>query len=111
MGYYTAYELTVDKRGDEINEYTIDEPVDAFTNYALDYAGDNRWYPSDRVKWYDHDADMITLSAHFPDVLFTLDGEGEETGDIWRKWYKNGILLGIWTLEFNVPEYPEGYTS
>ncbi len=26
----------------------------------------------------------------FPDILFQLNGAGEESGDIWVKYYKNG---------------------
>jgi len=113
MGYYTMYELSVDKRGDEIDAFTADWTGSAFNNYALEYQGEgsNHWYPYDRVKWYEHDEDMIELSNQFPDVLFTLDGEGESgPDDIWRKWYKGGRCIGSWGLVVNKPEYPEGYT-
>ena len=47
--------------------------------------------PFDGVcKWYNHDRDMLALSKKYPDIVFQLDGEGVEAGDVWRKWYKNG---------------------
>lgn len=53
----------------------------------------NRYGTSlDATKWYEHDADMIEMSGEFRDVLFTLDGKGEEFGDIWRAWYLNGKM-------------------
>jgi hypothetical protein len=44
----------------------------------------------DTMKWYGHSEDMRKLSCEFPTALFTLSGEGEESGDIWRKYYKGG---------------------
>jgi len=44
------------------------------------------------TKWYRHDEDMLSLSRTFPEVLFTLHGEGEEGGDLWRTYYLNGGL-------------------
>lgn len=41
-------------------------------------------------KWYDHDKDMVAVSRDFPDTLFELSGEGEESGDIWKKYFLNG---------------------
>jgi hypothetical protein len=46
----------------------------------------------DSVKWYDHETDMKRLSERFPDVLFTLKGEGEEAGDVWVKYFKGGKM-------------------
>ena len=43
--------------------------------------------------WYEHDDDMLTLSRAFPDVLFTLEGVGEEHPDIWKTQYKNGEIV------------------
>ena len=45
---------------------------------------------ADSCKWYEHTKDMIKLSKLFPDILFTLHGEGEEAGDMWYKYYLNG---------------------
>ena len=35
---------------------------------------------------------MLKLSLEFPEYVFILDGEGEESGDIWRSFYKNGKM-------------------
>ena len=45
---------------------------------------------SDSCKWYEHEDDMKVMSKDFPEVLFTLHGEGEESGDIWNKYFLNG---------------------
>lgn len=45
---------------------------------------------SDDWKWYEHQKDMKAISRAFPDVLFTLSGEGEEAEDIWKEYYLNG---------------------
>lgn len=46
----------------------------------------------ERCKWYHHEIDMAAVSHTFPDVLFTLSGEGEESGDIWKKYFLNGMV-------------------
>jgi len=33
---------------------------------------------------------MRAFSLLHPEVLFLIDGEGEESGDIWKQWFKNG---------------------
>ena len=42
--------------------------------------------------WYEHDNDVLALSIKFPTVLFTLTGEGENPGDLWRTYYRKGRM-------------------
>jgi hypothetical protein len=87
MGYYTLHELNV------YNENR--KPVDAETLNKLkkelgvisDY-GDMLF--QDEVKWYDAELDMLKISKKYPNYMFQLDGNGEETGDVWRTYYQNG---------------------
>lgn len=82
MGYSTNYELTMEPWRKEIDE-AISQEKD------MDYAvGEYK----QECKWYDHDKDMISFSKRFPDVLFTLEGQGEESGDLWNTYYKNGRM-------------------
>lgn len=98
MGYYTSYELTVSpaEKGDEIEEFVDSLPNGAYgtatswKDYAMNYEGGGDWSTNDSVKWYDHQEFMKELSKLYPDVLFSLHGEGEESGDIWKKYFKNG---------------------
>ena len=84
MGYYTDYNLTAhgasEKQLTEMNKIIIQE-------WGLEKWGDGWWC---NAKWYDHDDDMIGLSNLYPDVLFILEGNGEESDDIWITYYKGG---------------------
>jgi hypothetical protein len=43
-------------------------------------------------KWRreDYEPKMVSLSREFPDVLFALHGDGEETDDLWYAYYLGG---------------------
>ena len=78
MGYYTRYELTVEDC--ERHEKEIE--------LIAGYSG----LFDDELKWYEHESNMREHSLNHPNVLFRLDGEGEESGDIWIEYYKNGKM-------------------
>lgn len=115
MGYATRYSLKWSKYNDEQAKYnTCEHPIPAGakycpecgspvasdqeelieryidrnsdTYYGIDSAGD----ATESCKWYDHETDVKRLSALFPGMLFTLNGEGEESGDIWVKYFLDG---------------------
>jgi hypothetical protein len=46
----------------------------------------------DETKWYEHEEHMRKISLQYPDVIFELRGEGEESGDIWVKYFVNGKM-------------------
>lgn len=82
MGYYTNHSLTVlNGTGGEIEHLkrTCDN-----ADYALG--------SGDSCKWYEHDDDMLRFSKLYPDATFVLSGEGEEAGDVWKTYYKNGKM-------------------
>ena len=87
MGYYTDFELTVDRvnpllRADleeEIRKMNVFDPGNVDTGWSVNAA-----------KWYDHDEDMLLLSRRFPDTVFTLYGYGDSIDDRWVSYYKSG---------------------
>ena len=96
MGYYTQYNLHINPSPSqelldfEVYETRIEELLDEGFN----------------DKWYDHDEDMLNLSLSFPEYVFILDGEGEESGDVWRSFYKNGKDY-TWRLDYELPDFEE----
>lgn len=114
MGYYTNHNLKIyqidneeidndeslkKKLEDEINKYILN---DLNLEYAVGSITED--WPCDVAKWYYHQEDMIELSRHFPDVVFELEGIGEETGDMWKEYYKNGLYQDC-TAIITYPEY------
>lgn len=61
-----------------------DSPESLISNVV----GYNPFY--DECKWYEHDKHMREVSKNNPGTIFILEGEGEESGDIWKKYYLNG---------------------
>ena len=81
MGYYTRFELEVVSGGDYETDY--EEVVSEQADY-------NPF--SDETKWYSFEKDMKKVSKQHPKVVFKLSGEGEEAGDLWRAYFKDGKM-------------------
>lgn len=90
MGYHTTYTLRTYNDDRDISEILENISSNEFDwlGYAIDECGDY----CDSVNWYNHEEDMKVLSSRFPDVTLELYGEGEESGDVWNKYFKNGKM-------------------
>lgn len=99
MGYYTYYDL-------EIKNVTTEEMFNAITEELnkrdiIGYALELGTYHADTntgilggeqcAKWYDNEEDMSAISKMFPECVFILSGAGEEQGDLWKSYFKNGL--------------------
>lgn len=75
----------------KINENTILEDL-RDSNEEAAYALEEDGSPSDAVKWYDHRKDLGLFSKKYPNWLFKLEGEGEESGDLWIEYFHDGKM-------------------
>lgn len=117
MGYYSRFTLswkTPDGYNDEYREFVeacqkkkikipnkISAAVDKMTELedainddnACSYGSLNSMVRgSDQIKWYDHEDEMRAFSKKFPEILFILEVNGEEEGDLSIKYFKNGKM-------------------
>jgi hypothetical protein len=95
MGYYTRFTIKIKTKLEKQNWleiYDLNEAmfeVNEEHKHVFDNTGDEI-YSDGGIKWYDYHEDMVKLSKMFPNLVLQVDGEGEETGDIWRTFWKNG---------------------
>ncbi len=82
MGYYTRHELEVLQGNDHETDY--EQEISENADYGSCF--------EDEIKWYEHEKDMREYSKKHPKTVFALKGEGEEIGDIWTEYYKNGKM-------------------
>jgi hypothetical protein len=84
VGYYTCYELEIVGGHYELLQNIIANDREMF--YGLEMNVETYY----SVKWYDHEQDMKQLSKELPAYVFKLSGNGEESGDLWVKYFKSG---------------------
>ena len=90
MGYYTQFRLTTEQNQpvDWAAVHKCLTKIVIGDGHAEDvspfyYEADSDHISSDdTMKWYDHDDDVAEMSKSFPDVIFCLEGEGEENSDM-----------------------------
>lgn len=82
MGYYTDYELNEESFQLE----GFEEKFEDITGYNIDCVEEY----GESVKWYDCEKDMIELSLLYPEHLFILKCQGEDSSDIWKLYTQNG---------------------
>lgn len=89
MGYFTKFRLDWSGAKDGYEEKTIQEFVR--TSEAAQYClGKDAKSSNERGKWYEWEDDLKKWSLEFPHVRFQMNGEGEESGDIWVAYAKAG---------------------
>lgn len=84
MGYYTSFRITLEPENPRILEDLRESYIDA--KYAFTEEGDAR----EEMKWYNFTVNMIEFSNKYPNTLFIVNGQGEETEDIWVQYFKYG---------------------
>jgi hypothetical protein len=96
MGYYTSFSLTIHEGTADLEDvrlalYRVMAEEVSHNEYLFVNEGD-QIVTGDSIKWYDHDEDCAEMSKNFPDAVFKLHGEGEDGGDLWDSYYKNGKM-------------------
>lgn len=97
MGYYTQYRLELGfLSGVTENEKKgfTDLIRQELMNTAHGDVSDILQSGAESYKWYEHEEDMRMISVKYPMAIFTLSGEGEEAGDLWRKYFLAGRMCG-----------------
>lgn len=79
MGYYTRYDISD-------NPQTVQEAIEEKSQYSF-YSGQ-----TDEVKWYDWQEHCKEVSKNFPNLVVKVEGAGEEQGDQWKAYIKNGKI-------------------
>lgn len=81
MGYYTTFNLEV------IGHTEIDHEEEINNEFHDGYS-----VFDDSAKWYDYQDDMKKYSLKYPDLVFKLEGQGEQNDDMWIAYFKNGKM-------------------
>lgn len=86
MGYYTSYQLELITDGYEPSIIGDLRRENENAEYALSEDGSY----GESCKWYDYEIEMTEFSKKYPDTIFILTGEGEESGDLWKCYFRDG---------------------
>lgn len=98
MGYYSDYEISADP--EEALHLPLDEILEeASGGYSWEYYSGAAHMNG---KWYSAYSDIPTLSAKYPDVVFTVQRDGEDPDDSERFLIKAGNVIErferVWQL-------------
>lgn len=107
MGYHTRFALSVDAIGkrvfDDLLRLLGEQEWSGQINFEPSIKeGEPFFRGGEEAKWYDHEEHMRAFSKRWPGILFTLEGEGEDNEDIWKKYFLNGkcqVAKAVITME------------
>lgn len=92
MGYYTKHSLEV------LGQTDVDHEEEIFEQYGGVFEQD--------TKWYSFEGDMQEYSKKYPDLIFKVEGLGEEPLDYWIAYFKNGKMQ-MCPAQITFDEYDE----
>lgn len=78
----------VEDKDKDVLTILFEELHNVVDGYIFDLNGDIIRLSS--AKWYKYEGDLTKVSKALPLLLIQVDGEGEESGDVWRRYYLGG---------------------
>ena len=88
MGYFTTFAVTAQENGKEIDfsdimKHELAKITQEIDSTDIDELADGCF----NSKWYSYDSDVKLLSEKFPNIVFTVDGQGEDSDDFWKHYF------------------------
>jgi|GEM_PF-2210826 hypothetical protein len=101
MGYRTRFEATV------FPSNAMELFLDRLESTVRDgeFVRERLAEEGEGMKWYDCEDDMCKVTKGQPYAVM-IDGEGEESADVWRALFRDGKLVWEWKLKVDRPEPP-----
>src|SRR5574343_313031 len=112
MGYETSFSLQLIDTTSKNRKFTAEwlKEIKLAERYDCDWKlnkyGIFRLSNGEGYRWYDHHEEMIEISRQHQTVVFILDGVGESSLDVWRKFYLAGASYK-WKLVVEPPSWGE----
>lgn len=79
MGYYTKFDISE-------NPLTVQQEIEDISEYS-------DWYEGQlHAKWYEYEKHCRKVSEDFPNLVIVVEGHGEEPGDDWKAYFKQGKM-------------------
>lgn len=100
MGYRTRFTISVDPKE---REPEVGTRLVVVSGYGTELSHINH---GEEVKWYDCDEHCEQVSREFPDVTIRVQGIGEEQGDVWVSFWRDGKVQHHRAAAFVGPETP-----
>lgn len=121
MGYYTSYALVLlDGEGKPIPRYegAREEMAAKIRALAQDEDFDGETFDGEDgdlyaflgepcsyyAKWYEWENDLTAFSKLFPDYVFEVEADGEDSNDFQVAWFKDGKTYS-WSPDFTAPPF------
>jgi hypothetical protein len=99
MGYRTMFKVTAEGA----DAVAAVEALAEKSGYS-GYQETDHWSPGDEVKWYAWEKDASAISEIFNHTVIVIEGEGEESGDVWKAWaYRGKVEVARAIIEFPTP--------
>lgn len=91
MGYFTTFAVTAQENGKEIDfsdsmKHELAKITQEIDSTDIDELAEGYF----NSKWYSYDSDVKLLSEKFPNIVFTVEGQGEDSDDLWKHYFFNG---------------------
>jgi hypothetical protein len=103
MGYYTDHKISILDGDVDIDD--LAQRLEDMTGYHVEVAHKDAVLLQE-AKWYECEEDMKALSRDNPHIIFLVEGEGEENGDIWRAFVKDG-QWSYQKVQYTWPDPPD----
>lgn len=103
MGYDTWMNLNIEGES-ELDRAEVAKALTEITGDSVD-VWEELMDSGAEMRWYEHTKDMQKLSVKFPNTVFALHGDGEESGDLWVEYHHNGRVQIEQLPEWSPPPF------
>lgn len=87
MWYYTQHSLIIRDKDNQEPDYQSEEYKELLSKHEKQLVDTTEACFDDTTKWYDREEQMLEYSKKYPELLFVIYWDWEESDDDWIEYY------------------------